>query len=158
MGGVSLILKALLDEKDPEAFSGQFALTNAVKCIEPGPTMTTRPTRAMIENCALHLAVEIRLLRPHLIITQGRHPRKTLLRYFEGDARLKAEFGSRGKAALYATGRVLLLVTPHPARLSGFKWKKEVLPPFLRKALTHTRRYLAAFLRRGGVEPVTKPT
>jgi len=82
MGGVSLILQHLLDEKDVVKISGQCAFTNAVKCTQRTHQAKTHATRRMITECAQHLWAELKVLKPDLIITQGRHPTKTVLSYF----------------------------------------------------------------------------
>ena len=41
MGGVALILKHLVDEREPRKLSGPCALTNAVKCVQRTGSMST---------------------------------------------------------------------------------------------------------------------
>lgn len=140
MGGVHLLMRALVDEKSPEVYSLQFALTNAVKCARATDRMETRVTGTMVQNCRGHLAAEIDLLAPDLIITQGTHPAitcKTLLGELALIARFKGDV--RGTAELYRNHHTILLTTPHPARLKGLRWRQGRLPEFLVNAATRVR-------------------
>jgi hypothetical protein len=146
MRGVHLILNGLVDYKDPMLFSRQYALTNAVKCRQATETMTTNCPAAMINNCAGHLKEEIEILRPSLIITQGAHPSRTVKRLspFASEKPLETFRGDGGRAEVSrGQDRVILLTTPHPARLKGFNWKEGELPSFLKESLGRVRGELA---------------
>ena len=148
MGGVHLIMRELVDDTDPATFSKQFALTNAVKCRRKSGNMRATTNPIIIDNCAKHLKVEIKKLRPNLIVTQGAHPGLTV--------RLFEPFANEGTRAIFSNGTSarprkaeifcadgrLLLTTPHPTRLAGLRWKrgKGELPNFLVRALRHIRR------------------
>ena len=80
MGGVSLIMKELVDDKEPTVYSHQFALTNADKCSKPSKHRKYEANEKMRQNCVDHLDREIKVLRPDLIITQGSDPTKTVKR------------------------------------------------------------------------------
>lgn len=141
MGGVHLLLRDLVDERDPAVFSLQFALTNAVKCARATDRMATGVTSSMIGNCAAHLKQEIEILSPTLIITQGGHPSwtvKSLLGIKEPIATFKGD--GRGMAEVFHVGDRILLTTPHPARLKGLKWRQGILPSFLREAVAFVRQ------------------
>lgn len=144
MGGVALILKHLLDERDPRRLSGQCALTNAVKCVQHTASMNTNATGTMIRECATHLRAEIQLLQPHLIVTQGDHPGDTVVGSLGGLRLVREVVGERGRrAAVHENGRVVLLVTPHPARQAGLKWSRGELPRFFLDAISIARAELA---------------
>lgn len=146
MGGVHLILRELVDNKDPALFSRQYALTNAVKCRQATNKMATNCRAPMIKNCACHLEKEIEIMRPTLIITQGAHPSCTVkkLSLFAVAKPLETFSGERGKAEVFrGQDRTVLLTTPHPARLKGLKWKQGVLPSFLLESLGRVRQELA---------------
>ena len=148
MGGVALILKHLVDEREPRKLSGLCALTNAVKCVQHTGSMSTNATSTMIRECGSHLRAELRALEPDLIVTQGGHPADTVRESLAG-LRLVQEFAGekRGRAALYENSRVAVLVTPHPARQAGLKWARAELPHFLLDAIARTRAELTSRLK-----------
>ncbi len=153
MGGVALILKHLVDERGQFQLSGQCAITNALKCVHPTNRMRTNPSKAMILHCADHLRAEIEALDPDVLVTQGRHPRDTVLGFFRGghprdtvrgffpELGLVGEFfgEKRGRAAVLANSRLVVLTTPHPARQKGLKWKKGSLPQFFLEGIATAR-------------------
>lgn len=140
MGGVSLIIKELVDAKDSLVYSNQYAFTNAVKCSVRTESMHTGATAIMIYNCSHHLAEEINALAPRLLITQGTHPANTVKRLF-GLVSSIAQFSSpEGRISeLFKAQNMLILTTPHPARLKGMRWRKGILPDFMAQALQRTR-------------------
>jgi uracil-DNA glycosylase family 4 len=139
MGGVATILSRLVDDKAPEVHAHQYALTNAVKCVWSTGTMNSTSTPEMARNCASHLRAELDLLQPHLIVTQGGHPRHTLLGLLPELSEVAVFVGPRRKAQVFSSRRVVVLATPHPARCPGFRYKADVLPVFLEAAVARTR-------------------
>ena len=148
MGGVALILKHLVDDRDPRVLSSQCALTNAVKCSQHTDSMNTGATGTMISRCGSHLRAEIECLDPDIVITQGGHPTDTVLRSIAA-LRLIREFAgpSRGRASVSGTERLVVLATPHPARQPGLKWTRGVLPQFLLDGIALARVELASRLQ-----------
>jgi hypothetical protein len=152
MGGVAAIMKHLVDEadplsSDPLSYCRQFALTNAVKCVEYTDRMDSGSTPTMIRKCRSHLTEEIDLLKPDLIITQGVHPRETVMKVLrpQREVREFKDESGRKKARILVAGSRLLFTTPHPAaRLKGLKWKIGVLPGFLDDAVRLVRDEFAA--------------
>ena len=147
MRGVHLILRELVDDKDPSVFSRQYALTNAVKCARETGKMYTKVPRVMIHNCAGYLPKEIETLKPDLIITQGQHPAWTVTssRYFECLKQKEKFMGERGRSAEVWTRenrRCIVLTTPHPARLKGLSWREKKLPEFLLNAIQYSKSLL----------------
>ena len=65
----------------------------------------------MISKCSGHLKAEIEQLNPHLVITQGGHPRKTVLGLFHSTP-VKTFSGRAGKAeVMLADDFVILSIT-----------------------------------------------
>lgn len=150
MGGVALILKHLVDDREPRISSGQCALTNAVKCVQHTDSMNTGATGVMISQCASHLRAEIGALDPNIVITQGGHPTDTVLGSIAGLRRIGEFTGpSRGRATVLTNSRLVVLTTPHPARQAGLKWTKGVLPQFLLDAIAVARVELTRQLQLG---------
>lgn len=146
MGGVAEIMKHLVDEVDPRRYSQQFALTNAVKCVEYTGRMDSGSTTKMIKNCKSYLRAEIDALKPDLVITQGTHPRDTVCQILD-PLRPLADFADedgRSRSRILATGSRLIVTTPHPARLKGLGWKSGGLPAFLDAAVQRARDELVA--------------
>ncbi len=150
MGGVHLIMRALVEDEDPKVFARQFALTNAVKCRRATGTMRATRDKAIVGNCAEHLREEIKALRPTLIITQGAHPSSTVrnLKQFSRGPVAKYSNGATEnarEAQIFYSKKCILLTTPHPARLNGLRWKKGKgeLPRFLINAVNRIRRDVA---------------
>jgi hypothetical protein len=152
MGGVALIMAGLLDQGHTSGYARQFALTNAVKCVPAEQeTMAANLDPIMIGNCANHLWSEIEIFRPNLIVTQGAHPRDTLLGHYS-NLKIVAEFRDGPRSAqLCRSDSLVLLITPHPARQKGLKWKRGALglgqgsiPDYLENALRRTRAELAS--------------
>ncbi len=142
MGGTSELMECLVDDKEAQLYSEQFALTNAVKCVEFTNSQDSPSTSTMMSNCAEHLRAEIILLRPHLVITQGNHPRDIMLRLFH-PLRLAEQFSGRAGAAAVLVGeQFVLLTTPHAARRSGWRWKRGPLPEFLQDAMRRAAKEL----------------
>jgi uracil-DNA glycosylase len=90
----------------------------------------------MFKRCSDHLSEEIRVLRPHLVITQGIKPGKTVLD-LEGPSKpqLIRPFGKAGKARVLRGSKFIILITPHPAHQPGWKTKNGSLPRFLQNAV-----------------------
>jgi uracil-DNA glycosylase len=147
MGGVAAIMKHLVDETEPLRYSQQFALTNAVKCVEYTESMNSGSTPEMIRNCKSHLRAEIEALNPDLVKTQGTHPRHTVCQILE-PIKAVADFADeagRTRATILAARSRLIVTTPHPARLKGLGWKSAGLPPFLNAAIQKVRDALVNF-------------
>ena len=149
MGGVSLILQQLLDEDDLRKISGQCALTNALKCVQRTHAAKTNATRQMINECAPHLRAELQVLKPHVIVTQGRHPTKTVLESFPSARTLATYKGESGHATrvVVDSDGTLILAMPHPARQAGLKWRQGEIPDFWSKAIRRTRREFSRMQR-----------
>jgi hypothetical protein len=151
MGGVSLILQALVNKQPIEQLSGMCALTNAVKCVKSTGSMSTNASKIMISECATHLLAEISTLKPNIIITQGTHPTETILGLFE-NRHLLREFKSsngRRKTSVYiGPCGTIILTTPHPARQAGLKWKRGEIPDFWSNAIALARDELFIQLNR----------
>ena len=139
MGGTAQLMEYLVGCKDEKLFSQQFALTNAVKCVEATGNQRSSSTRMMKSRCSEHLREEIECLKPHLVITQGVHPRETVLELFHST--LVKEFPGQAGAAKVMKAEVMLadhfviLTTPHAAHKPGWKWKNGELPESLQKAV-----------------------
>jgi uracil-DNA glycosylase len=148
MGGTSQLMGCLLEGEGRQSYSRKFALTNAVKCVRRTGNQNSSSTATMISECGEHLREEIMDLRPHLVITQGVHPGKTVVKLFKADSLETFPNKRRGKRmrgeaevllANQAGRRFVILTTPHPAHMPGWKWSrewKEGLPKFLQNALT----------------------
>jgi len=148
MGGAALIVKQLVDEKDSRKFSSQCALTNAVKCTAQTGSMSTGATVMMIRRCGAHLSREIVELAPDLIVTQGDHPTRTVKKLLAPVGAVVEFVGEkRGKATVSVARSVVVLATPHPARLPGLKWRRGILPAFLVDASRAARAELVQLLR-----------
>jgi len=138
MGGTSQLMECLVQSKDRRLFSQQFALTNAVKCVQATNSQNCSSTPAMISECSKHLRNEIKSLKPHLVITQGEHPRRTVLDLFGAKhiRNFPGQAGESGRAEVMVVDRFVILTTPHPARKAGWKWKNGLLPEFLQSAVS----------------------
>ena len=103
----------------------------------------------MISECAGHLLAEIYSLDPDLVVTQGGHPKDTVVSSL-ADLRPVREFAapSRGRAGVHTNSRLVVLTTPHPARQAGLKWTRGLLPPFFMDAIALARMELVVKLRR----------
>lgn len=135
MGGTSQLMGCLVESEDRELYSGQFALTNAVKCVKATGRMSCGATQKMFDKCSEHLSEEIRVLRPHLVITQGVKPGETILDLEEPfEPRLIRSFG-KGKAKVLRGSSFIILTTPHPAFKPRWKTKNGPLPKFLQNAV-----------------------
>jgi len=151
MGGVLLILKQLVDEKDPRRLSGMCALTNAVKCVQPTKSMSTNTTSTMISECGAHVLAEIEKLQPDIVITQGGHPSNTIVSRIPTLRLIAPRFaGERGTAAVFSNSDLLVVTTPHPARQKGLAWTKGQLPKFFVDAICLAHVELVKRLRRAG--------
>jgi len=154
MAGTAITMAHLVDERNPKSVSLQFALTNAVKCVEAARHMRSTTTKQMIRNCADHLRSDIECLGPDVIITQGSHPRETVTQIVKGLCSIDKFTDKYGWAELLVAGDVLVLTTPHPASPArrGFRWRDGALPPtFLREALNRTRDHFGSL--NGGARP-----
>jgi hypothetical protein len=152
MGGVLLLLKQLVDDKDPQRLSGMCALTNAVKCVKPTKSMNTDATTTMISECGAHVVAEVDALRPDIIITQGAHPSATITTRIPGLRLISRFLGERGRiAAVFANDDVIVVTTPHPARQKGLKWTKGELPTFMVDAINLGQRELISRLGRRAI-------
>ncbi|MBN1947547.1 MAG: hypothetical protein JW797_17885 [Bradymonadales bacterium] len=136
---MATILSNLVDDKAPEIHVHQYALTNAVKCVWYTGNMSSTSTPEMMRNCASHLRAELDLLQPHLVVTQGVHPRQTLLDLFPELYEAAIFVGSRRKAQVFTSHRLVVLATPHPARCPGFLYKVNLLPNFLKATVALSR-------------------
>lgn len=151
MGGVALLMAGLLDDGTCAKYSLQFALTNAVKCVLSNKkNMNANLDRTMICNCANHLWSEIEDLRPHLIITQGTHPRETVVAHYSDLKPLVKVVDQTRSCQILRRDHLIVLTTPHPARQRGLKYKRGALglgqgsmPPFWEEAIVETRAALA---------------
>ena len=142
MAGTALVLGHLLDAPDPSVTAHVFALTNAVKCVWATGSMRSTSSRRMMRNCRPHLEAELAALDPDLVVTQGAHPRDTLLEAFD-DLEQCAKFTYRRRtASVWRNARFVALVTPHPAHCPGFKYRQGVLPSFLLRGITAAKKEL----------------
>jgi uracil-DNA glycosylase family 4 len=139
MGGTAQIMKFLVDNnKQSQLHTRQFALTNAVKCVEATGSQQSSSTATMISKCSEHLTEEIKCLKPHLVITQGCHPSQTIVELFHPKC-VKRFRGQAGKAEVrlgeHLGYHFVILTTPHPAHKPGWAWKNGPLPKFLQNAV-----------------------
>jgi uracil-DNA glycosylase len=134
MGGTSQLVECLVECSDRQLYSTQFALTNAVKCVHATNSQKSSSTGTMIGRCSGHLMAEIERLNPHLVITQGDHPRETVLGLFDWKP-VKKFTGQAGEAEVMLTDDFVILTTPHPARKAGWRWSGGPLPKFLQNAV-----------------------
>lgn len=134
MGGTSQLMECLVGCEDRQLYSQQFALTNAVKCVQATNSQKSSSTATMVSKCSEHLRKEIECLKPHLVITQGDHPRQTVLELFD-PKHVQNFSGQAGEAEVMLAENFVILTTPHPARKPGWRWKKGPLPEFLRNAV-----------------------
>jgi hypothetical protein len=139
MGGVSLILEFLLDEKNISEYSLQYALTNAVKCSIKSGRMNAVREYGIISNCSNHLEEEIAVLQPDIIITQGKHPQQTIRGLFPVNENEIQYFGS---VQLWRHAAKIVLATPHPARLKGMKYSKGMMPDYFYDAIKQIKNLL----------------
>jgi hypothetical protein len=138
MGGTSQLMECLVKSKN--CFQ-QFALTNAVKCVARTGRMDSMSNATRKKQYREHLRKEIKLLCPHLVITQGGFAGETVLKLFQTNVAEKFSGPVRGKAEVRLS-EFVILTTPHPARMPGWKWKlewKKGLPKFLQKAVERAR-------------------
>lgn len=146
MGGVDVVLKHLLDETTScKDRCQQFALTNSVRCRPCSKSATSKSTDQMVLNCEHHTKAIIDVLRPDIIIAQGKNkgkenPCKSLLRLFEPNcvAHHKGDFG----AEIRQDKERLFLLTAHPAAYDpykGIKWKNGDIPEELKQLCEHVR-------------------
>ncbi|MDE0555327.1 MAG: hypothetical protein OXI24_13985 [Candidatus Poribacteria bacterium] len=149
MGGVDAELTYLLDKTtSPADRCQQFALTNAVRCVSYFHNSDAQSTLEMQKNCSNHTKEIIQVLKPDIIIAQGRgNPCESMRSLFSFDIEKKyreestsVEIVEIGKDK---DGRIFLL-TPHPAFYTypdnSFKWKWNDLPTdSLEKAFKQAR-------------------
>lgn len=137
-GGTHLIIKCLVDNKDPECFLRQFAHTNSVKCSpekQEGERMKSESTPVMQKRCRYHLKRDLEIFEPDLVITEGRGPTdmvKVILNLS------KPDYPSRdkrtGRVCEVYRGRPVLLAGPHPARTLRWRYGTS-LPPYYARAI-----------------------
>ena len=117
------------------------------------PSMSSRSSHTMKENCRNHIRTLIRALEPDIVIAQGDGPRDGLRALFR-DHHENVDSWDNGKTRGHRSvelvkGRVeggrpaLFLLTGHPAYYPGLAWKKGRLPEELRRGLTRVREEYA---------------
>ena len=137
MGGVDVELKYLLDnETSCEDRCQQFALTNSVRCRPRSNSAASQATSEMKHNCASHTQAIIQALEPDIIIAQGAYPREGLRVLFKPC--ILHEMNNKRSYKLYRSAEIgqaeiqgkkcLFLLTAHPARYPGFRWREGCLP------------------------------
>lgn len=151
MRGLVLTMRALTDERSQRAFAGQYALTNAVKCIRSTKSQATNASTTMISQCASHLRAEIDELAPDVLITQGTHPTATVRGLHSGMELIKEFHGATGRqTGVWRTPNRIVLTMPHPARQPGLKWTTGEIPDFWADAISLTREKVASELSSRG--------
>jgi len=135
--GTSLLVRELVDEKQPNRFARQFAFTNAVKC-GPVGNMTSRVNRTMQTKCQHHLCEEIRTLQPNLIITQGKYPKEMIQAIMNS---YQIVFRSN-RYMIFRNGEILVISIPHPTRSRSLKWTKGIIPRYYKTAAEKIRTIL----------------
>jgi uracil-DNA glycosylase len=146
MGGASQPMECLVDSEEAQSCPHQFALTNAVKCVAATGSQRSESTPVMKGNCAEHLRSEIDCLRPHLVMTQGNPPKITLFKMFHPLRHLAEFSGPAGTAQIATAHQFVILTTPHPARKSGWRWKRGPLPEFLQQAVKRAAEEVLTFM------------
>ncbi|MDE2723420.1 MAG: hypothetical protein OXI59_08595 [Gemmatimonadota bacterium] len=142
MGGVDVLLKYLLDnDTSRKDRTQQFALTNSVRCRPRSNDATSKSTKQMVLNCEKHTKAIIDVLRPDIIIAQGKdkgkeNPCKSLNRLFKPN--IEQEYDN-ASPEIGRVRSVLYLFTAHPARYSGFRWSAGYLPDELERLCEHAR-------------------
>lgn len=146
-GGTSLIIRQLADDKsrhNPEPVLRAFAHTNSVKCSpkKERERMKSESTAIMRKCCRNHLERELEILKPDLIITEGKGPvgmLEDILGLSETNCR-----SYEGREGIYSckvySGRPVVLAVPHPARRKGLKWREGELPSYYLKAIDRVRK------------------
>ena len=144
-GGTHLIIKCLVDDKDPECFLRQFAHTNSVKCSPEkrrGDRMKSESTPIMQKRCGNHLERELGIFKPDLIITEGRGPTdmvKDILNLSVAD--YESPDNTTGKVCEVYEGQPIVLAGPHPART--LKWRYGTsLPRYYARATNRVREVI----------------
>ncbi|MYD62770.1 MAG: hypothetical protein F4W91_17160 [Gemmatimonadetes bacterium] len=128
MGGVDAELAYLLDKTtSPADRCQQFALTNAVRC-RRSSNKKYKGTLVMEQKCESHTKEIIQVLKPDIIIAQGRgNPCKSMRSLFSFDIVKEYRSVEIGKDK---DGRIFLL-TPHPASYTyPDKYKGKDIPSF----------------------------
>jgi hypothetical protein len=157
MWGVSTVMEALGDEKAPEHYSLQFALTNAVKCTKKSKLSNSSlaGTTTMRKNCSSHLAKEIVVLKPHVLVVQGGHPRQTVYRLLKLQGSIHGPFETYGHwevyGAVYRNHEFVVLGTYHGASRGRQRWPPR-LPPLWKSAVDRTREMAVQLLQHHGKE------
>jgi len=141
-GGTHLIVKHLVDNKNPEDFVAEFAHTNSVKCSpkKEMEQMKSESTAMMRKCCRNHLERELEIFKPDLIITEGRGPSdmlKDVLNLSVAD--YQSRDNTTGKVCEVYEGQPIVLAGPHPARTLKWKYGKS-LPSWYRKAIDRVRK------------------
>ena len=145
MGGVDAELTYLLDKTtSPADRCQQFALTNAVRCVPYFHNSDAQSTREMQKNCKCHTKEIVKILKPNIIIAQGRdNPCKSMRSLFSFDIVKKyQEKSTLVEIGKDKDGRIFLL-TPHPSfyTRSSFIWGWNDLPTdSLEKAFKQARK------------------
>jgi uracil-DNA glycosylase len=118
----------------------RFYLTSLTKCF-PGKARQgagdRAPSRAEIALCAGHLAAELRLVQPQLILALGRLSIEALLPSLRGRP-LAQLVGEAAHAELPAAGNAWALALPHPSGVS--RWHND---PANRERVTRALAWLA---------------
>ena len=149
-GGTSLIIQRLTNNKEsdnPKRVVSGFAHTNSVKCSPKkveGQGMRSESTATMRQNCQRHLKREIGLLKPDLVIAEGKWPTamvKDILELSEADWTFN-ERGGKNYCEVYQ-GQPTVLAVPHPARKKGVRWKEGKLPSYYLDAIDRARGSLS---------------
>ena len=149
-GGTSLIIQRLMNNKEsdnPKRVVSAFGHTNSVKCSPKkveGEGMKSESTATMRQNCQEHLEREIRLLKPDLVIAEGKKTTamvKEVLEFSVADWTFK-ERGGKNFCEVYQ-GRPTVLAVPHPARKRGVRWSKRELPSYYLDAIDRARLSLS---------------
>lgn len=143
-GGTHLIVKYLVDNKDPEFFIGAFAHTNAVKCSpkKEKQQMKSESTATMRKCCRNHLERELEILKPDLIIAEGKGPVamvEHILGLSETDYKSYKDNANIYFCKVYR-GQPVVLAVPHPARKKGLKWRYGELPSYYLKTIDNVRK------------------
>ena len=148
MGGTDVELKCLLDPTPPKERCKQFSLTNSVRCRPCPSNARSQSTSMMIAKCQAHTKAIIGILKPDIIVTQGRHPSDSIIKLFDSEVVFKKDnrrhSRSLRKVEIRRGGGVLFLLTAHPANHPSFRWRSGGLPDYLHDAINKLRDLYAA--------------
>jgi hypothetical protein len=110
-----------------------FAMANLRLCSLAAPGKKSRATELVSANCAAHLAQTIRILKPTLVISQGKDVRPTLARLFA----LERQHSDHVFTASLAADTFVWAAFYHPTRWwdrLGRPYLREVVEPELKRA------------------------